>query len=118
METLVSMLEEMVLSALNNFGKQGLGYDSQISSCPVGVPVVDTTNGRLQVLYYPIGDFFTDEVDSDLLSTLFTERADHGCLQPFLLEQDNYDKTVDCWNTYGYEKCTHLAQVWLNETLV
>lgn len=57
-----------------------------------GVPVIDTTGGRLEVLYYPVGDFFTEE--------------------------DHYDEVTSCWKSRGYDSCKYLAKVWVNETLV
>eukprot|EP00760_Papus_ankaliazontas_P012338 PhM_4_TR15255/c1_g1_i3/m.8484 len=56
-----------------------------------GLPVVDTHNDRLEVLYYPIADFW------------------HGV--------KNYDQLHDCVSQHGLSGCKHLATVWYNASL-
>ena len=60
------------------------GYDN------FGIPVVDSTGGRVRVLYYPVAD--TRGVD-------------------------NYDAIHDCFRDRGLSACTHLAEVWIDKPL-
>merc|ERR1711871_417889 len=56
-----------------------------------GVPVVDSTNGMLNIWYFPIAD-------------------KQGT--------DNYNSTLSCFMAHGIDGCYHLAESWLNQSLV
>lgn len=61
-----------------------------------GIPIFDTTGGRLQVIYFPIA---VDNVDN---STAAAHR---------------YDQLQSCFATHGVSNCYHLQHdVWLNES--
>lgn len=60
------------------------GYDN------FGIPVVDSTGGRLRVLYYPVAD--TRGVD-------------------------NFDAIHRCFKDKGLGRCAHLAEVWVDKPL-
>ncbi len=55
-----------------------------------GLPVVTTARGRIEFLYYPVAD---------------------------LTGLDNYDKVESCIREKGLLECSHLATVWLNQTI-
>ena len=56
-----------------------------------GIPYVDTNDGRLEILYFPIAD---------------------------QAGTDNYDKLSDCVAQVGLSNCKQYATVWFNDTLV
>jgi hypothetical protein len=68
----------------------GLGMSDKDCMGSFGFPVVDTTNGRFQVYYFPIA---------------------HGD------DYDNYDKTLSCIKTNGVAGCYYLAEKWADVPL-
>jgi hypothetical protein len=69
------------------------GFADSDSSCDgaFGLPILDTRNGKARLYYFELA--------------LQGERV------------DNFDTIIDCFKTKGYSKCTHYAQVWLDEPL-
>jgi len=59
-----------------------------------GFPVFDTTEGRVRVWYFPV-----------------TAVAPH--FEPF----DHFDQVHACVQERGWRRCTHLAELWLDEPL-
>jgi len=67
-----------------------------------GVPVVDSTGGRLRMWYFPI-------VSSH-------ERADGSARGAAELD-DTYDEVHGCVANKGWRACTHFATLWLDQPL-
>jgi hypothetical protein len=60
------------------------GYDN------FGIPVVDSTGGRVRVLYFPVAD---------------------------TLGVDNFDAIHECFRDKGLSACAHLAEIWIDKPL-
>lgn len=59
-----------------------------------GIPILDTTGGRVRVYYFPIDD----------------KKNAEGA--------DNYDTTMSCLKeNNGWRKCLHLATTWLDQPI-
>jgi hypothetical protein len=58
-----------------------------------GLPIVDTTNSRFRIYYFPINKF--------------------SLLHP-IQNYDNYDNILDCIQNNGVSKCYHLANLWVD----
>ena len=81
-------------------------------------PVIDTTDGRLQVYSFAIASQPPEDT-TDLLHTRYgaglsaLEARDVG----FDLVWDKYEEVHECLQSNGLDGCMEYADVWYNETL-
>lgn len=75
-------------------GANGMG---DISGCggDWGLPIVDTTEGRFRIFYFPISKFSIREMD----------------------QYDNYNAILDCVTNKGISQCYELATIWVDTPL-
>ena len=62
-----------------------------------GVPILDTTDGKVRVWYFPIVE-----------------------MEPYVPHEnatDSYDEVVACVTANGWRQCTHLARLWTEQAL-
>ena len=65
-------------------------HAGMIGSGKYGIPVIDSTNDRVELSYFPISD------DAGL---------------------DNYATVLNCFQNNILQNCMHLSETWLNVTI-
>lgn len=82
-----------------------------------GIPVVDSTGGRLRMWYFPVADLDRPAPpppeDEGGAHAEPPDAANEGASSGF----DRYDEVHACVDAHGWRACTHLATLWLNQSL-
>jgi len=84
---------------LGGFGMGGLAN--------FGIPVLDTTGGRVRLLYFPLRNI--DGLVSSYSSLLI--------LIGWLGRWDQYEEVMDCVSKNGIGGCEYMAEIWMNQPL-
>ena len=102
----------------NNFNKTdptsglivaGMGMEG---SGDYGVPVIDTTEDRFRIYYFPIAFGGQTERAFEKLRNLSAE----GLRDKEEIDK-RYNDIIGCVEKNGWRACLHLAEVWLDEEL-